>query len=82
MRQVASRLGLLAFLMCITGCGGRQTTTTTGSVTTTVVQDSQWVTAAISAGAVLISSAAAAWITHYLARDQCATTTKARTQWD
>lgn len=76
MRQVASRLGLLAFLMLITGCGGRQTTTTT------VVQDSQWVTAAISAGAALISSAAAAWITHYLARDQCATTTKARTQWD
>ncbi|GLV95882.1 hypothetical protein Slala04_73350 [Streptomyces lavendulae subsp. lavendulae] len=68
--------------MLITGCGGRQATITTGSVTTTVVQDSQWVTAAISAGAVLISSAAAAWITHYLARDQCATMTKARTQWD
>ncbi|MGW2038480.1 hypothetical protein [Streptomyces virginiae] len=55
----------MAFLMLITGCGGRQTTTTTGEVTTTVVQDSQRVTAAISAGAVLISSAAAAWITHY-----------------
>ncbi|MFD7393812.1 hypothetical protein ACFV60_02065 [Streptomyces virginiae] len=65
MRQAASRLGLLGFLMVIAGCGGRQTTTTTGDVTTTVVQDSQWVTAAISAGAVLVSSAAAAWITHY-----------------